>query len=207
MRLICIHCVVNSGFKPPLFETYKREIIRVSYRVANSYFNICNPLDRLIGKILVKQKAYGFNYFGLHTNLEKIGLIFQQTTKTFNSISQKFNLIVENCNEESPTDIAYVFSGYAPLSVRFCQYLTKPSWKAYGDVFGLLPGPFVDESQRLPNGLRKRSRILITCFIFTDLLNISLTDRNNNDYNNQNCKETPTVPSTRRSRCRAWTRR
>ncbi len=29
IRLICIHCVVNNGFKPPLIETYKREIIRV----------------------------------------------------------------------------------------------------------------------------------------------------------------------------------
>ena len=29
LKLICIHCVANSGFKPPLIETYKREIIRV----------------------------------------------------------------------------------------------------------------------------------------------------------------------------------
>ena len=29
LRLICIHCVVNNGFKQPLLETYKREIIRV----------------------------------------------------------------------------------------------------------------------------------------------------------------------------------
>ena len=31
LRLICIHSVVNNGFKPPLLETYKREIIRVKY--------------------------------------------------------------------------------------------------------------------------------------------------------------------------------
>jgi hypothetical protein len=67
-------------------------------------------------------------------------------------------LIVDNLNEENPNDISYVFSGYAPLSVRFCQYLTKPSWKIYGDLFGLLPGQFLEESQRLPNGIRKRSK-------------------------------------------------
>ena len=30
LRLICIHCVANNGFKQPLLETYKREIIRVN---------------------------------------------------------------------------------------------------------------------------------------------------------------------------------
>jgi hypothetical protein len=29
LRLICLHCQANSGFKQPLMETYKREIIRV----------------------------------------------------------------------------------------------------------------------------------------------------------------------------------
>jgi hypothetical protein len=31
LRLICIHCVVNNGFKQPLLEAYKREIIRVGH--------------------------------------------------------------------------------------------------------------------------------------------------------------------------------
>ncbi len=65
---------------------------------------------------------------------------------------------MDNINEENPNDIAYVFSGYAPLSVRLCQYLTRPNWKMYADVFGLLPGPFIEEIQRLPNGVRKRSK-------------------------------------------------
>lgn len=63
---------------------------------------------------------------------------------------------MDNLNEENPNDISYVFSGYAPLSVRFCQYLTKPNWKAYGDLFGMIPGQFLEETQRLPNGIRKR---------------------------------------------------
>lgn len=29
LRLICIHSVANNGFKQPLLETYKRELIRV----------------------------------------------------------------------------------------------------------------------------------------------------------------------------------
>jgi len=91
-------------------------------------------------------------------NLEKAGLIFSnQNQKIFNQLSQKLNLLVDNVSEDNPNDIAYVFSGFAPLSVRFCQYLTKSNWKAYGDLFGLLPGPFIEETQKLPSGIRKRS--------------------------------------------------
>lgn len=106
-------------------------------------------------------KGYGIKYFGLLCNIEKTGLIFTsqsgQSSKIFNQLSQKFNLLVDNVQEDNPNDIAYVFSGYAPLSVRFCQYLTRPNWKQYGDLFGLLPGSFIEEQQRLPNGIRKRS--------------------------------------------------
>ena len=91
-------------------------------------------------------------------NLEKAGLIFSnQNQKIFNQLSQKLNLLVDNVSEDNPNDIAYVFSGFAPLSVRFCQYLTKSNLKAYGDLFGLLPGPFIEETQKLPSGIRKRS--------------------------------------------------
>jgi len=88
--------------------------------------------------------------------LERVGLLFSQTQKIFNTISQKFNLIVDNVNEENPNDIAYVFSGYAPLSVRMCQFLSRPNWKAFADLFSQLPGPFLEEQQRLPGGVRKR---------------------------------------------------
>lgn len=130
LRLICIHCVVNNGFKQPLLETYKRELIR----------------------------AYGFKYFSLLNNMEKSNLLFAQGQKVFDSLSKKMNLLVDNVNEDNPNDISYVFSGYAPLSVRFCQYLTRPNWKSFGDLFGLLPGQFLEETQYLPSGVRKRSK-------------------------------------------------
>lgn len=98
-------------------------------------------------------------YFGLVNNMERTGLLFQQTgAKTFNTVAQKMSLLVDNVNEDNPNDISYVFSGYAPLSVRFCQYLTRPAWKSYGELFGLLPGQFLEECQHLPSGVRRRSK-------------------------------------------------
>jgi vacuolar protein sorting-associated protein 33A len=133
LRLICIHCFVNNGFKQTLLENYKREFIR----------------------------SYGLKYFNLMQCLEKVGFIYLQgqNVKLYNTLKQKLNLFVNDVNEDNPNDISYVFCGYAPLSVRFCQYLNRPNWRAYADVFGNLPGPFFEETQKLPNGIRKRSKI------------------------------------------------
>lgn len=58
------------------------------------------------------------------------------------------HLIVEDLNENKPTDIAYVYSGYAPLSIRIIQTAFKPGWKAKEETLRLLPGPVVEESQK-----------------------------------------------------------
>lgn len=51
-----------------------------------------------------------------------------------------------------------MFSGYAPLSVRFCQQILKPNVRNINDVIDLLPGVYFEEVQKLPQGLRKRSK-------------------------------------------------
>lgn len=58
---------------------------------------------------------------------------------------------------QNPSDIAYVYSGYAPLSVRLAQYLARPGWRSITEVLNLIPGPKVEEVQQIPIGLRKRS--------------------------------------------------
>ena len=60
---------------------------------------------------------------------------------------------------KDPNDISYVFSGYAPLSVRFCQQLLKPTSRNMSEVIDLLPGVYFEETQKLPPGLRRRSKL------------------------------------------------
>lgn len=42
LRLICLHCSVNNGFKTSLLEIYKREIIRVRNLLSNKIFYLKN---------------------------------------------------------------------------------------------------------------------------------------------------------------------
>ncbi len=63
-------------------------------------------MHELLITYLNRFKAYGFGCFGLLNNIEKAGLLFIQTQKNFNILSQKFNLLVDNVNEENPNDIS-----------------------------------------------------------------------------------------------------
>ena len=56
-------------------------------------------------------------------------------------------------DEQSPQDVAYVHSVYAPISIRLVeQFAARPGgWRAIRDVLDLLPGPTIEESQPRPN--------------------------------------------------------
>lgn len=186
LRLICLQCIVNSGFKPKVLEQYKREIIH----------------------------TYGFEHFLTLENLEKAGLLHvQQGRSTYATIRKTMQLTVDDVSEHDPTDMSYVHSGwvvfkiqnwsyptignfisnycefgktsknvwvkiggkvrttqvndtliellslsrYAPLSARLVEFLQSPGWRAITGVLQLLPGPTLTETQQLPSALRQRS--------------------------------------------------
>ncbi|KAK7087752.1 vacuolar protein sorting-associated protein 33A-like isoform X2 [Littorina saxatilis] len=128
LRLICIQSICNDGLKPKVMDFYKREIIQ----------------------------TYGFEHIVTLNNLEKVGMLRPHGARTYQVIRKSLKLIVEEVNEQNPTDIAYVYSGYAPLSVRLAQYLARPGWRSITEVLNLLPGPKVEEVQQIPAALRKR---------------------------------------------------
>ena len=118
--------------------------------------------------------------------------IKQQSTKNpYKHIRQFLKLIVDEVDEHNPQDISYVYSGYAPLSVRLIQcVVTKGGpnalahhpihvnaaigagnstngmkingWKGYEEVLRLLPGKSFDEIQKVDDGAMK-SRSTYEC--------------------------------------------
>nr|CAH0102586.1 unnamed protein product [Daphnia galeata] len=131
LRLICLQSAANSGLKPRVLEHYKREIIH----------------------------AYGFQHMITLHNLEACGLLrLQQSNRPFTVIRRALNLTVDDVNEITPTDISYVHSIYAPLSVRLIQWAAKPGWKQISDVLNLIPGHLVQETQPISIDLRRNSK-------------------------------------------------
>ncbi|XP_050292813.1 vacuolar protein sorting-associated protein 33A [Anthonomus grandis grandis] len=120
LRLICLQCLCSSGLKPKVLEGYKRELVQV----------------------------YGLKALLAITKLEKVGLLkLQSGTRQYTVLRKTLKLVLEDSSEINPTDICYVHSIYAPLSVRLAEQVTKNGGrKQLHDVLGLLPGPTLDES-------------------------------------------------------------
>ncbi|XP_027037001.1 vacuolar protein sorting-associated protein 33A-like [Pocillopora damicornis] len=100
----------NNGFKPKMLEFYYREILQ----------------------------TYGFEHtYRTLSTLETAGLLRAQTqpSRSYNQLRKSMKLVVEDVQEQNPNDIAYVFSGYAPLTVRLAQFLARPQgWRGLEEV-------------------------------------------------------------------------
>ncbi|XP_007189634.1 vacuolar protein sorting-associated protein 33A isoform X2 [Balaenoptera acutorostrata] len=130
LRLVCLQSVCNSGLKQKVLDYYKREILQ----------------------------TYGYEHILTLHNLEKTGLLKPQTggRNTYPTIRKTLRLWMDDVNEQNPMDISYVYSGYAPLSVRLAQLLSRPGWRSIEEVLRILPGPHFEERQPLPTGLQKK---------------------------------------------------
>ena len=106
LRLICLESCVNAGLRSRDFDALRRSILL----------------------------AYGYQHLLTLGNLEKTGLLYQRgsafsTSRTatniqptnYTQVRKQLHLIVDEINESEPEDIAYTYSGYAPLSVRLVQ--------------------------------------------------------------------------------------
>ncbi|GER51258.1 vacuolar protein sorting [Striga asiatica] len=86
--------------------------------------------------------SYGFEHIATLDNLEKAGLFRKQDSKSnWLTIKRALQLLVEDTDTANPKDISYVFSGYAPLSVRLVQQAIRSGWRPVEEILRLLPGP------------------------------------------------------------------
>lgn len=157
LRLLCLSSTINNGIRTRDLESFKRQILH----------------------------AYGFQHILTLSNLEKMGLLIPReshrgylnpiasaavgnTATDINAVRRALTLWVDDVAEADPEDIAYTFSGYAPLSVRLVQAalqkstlqaLANPStksspssggvgWKGFEDVLARIRGAAVDVVQK-----------------------------------------------------------
>ncbi|KAK0118819.1 hypothetical protein ONS95_007700 [Cadophora gregata] len=163
LRILCLESCISGGIKPRELEAFKRMILQ----------------------------AYGYQHILTLDALEKLQLLLSRSspmasmipmaggpantgTKTnYTYLRKALRLIVDEVNEHDPNDIAYVYSGYAPLSVRLVQcilqkqYLTSitrggnannsagvatggPSqgWRGFDDAVKHVRGQTFDEVQK-----------------------------------------------------------
>ncbi|KAJ1561754.1 hypothetical protein HK096_003449 [Nowakowskiella sp. JEL0078] len=120
LRLLCLHSLINGGFKPKQFDFFRRELVQ----------------------------TYGFTHILTLQNLIRTGLFRRQETarNPYAQIRKPLRLIVDEVNEHEPNDISYVYSGYAPISVRLVQLAC---YRNVGNsVIPAISTPVVDNSEK-----------------------------------------------------------
>ncbi|KAK3675693.1 Vacuolar protein-sorting-associated protein 33 [Recurvomyces mirabilis] len=158
LRLLCLESCLSNGIRQRELEHFKRMIVQ----------------------------AYGYQHLITLANLEKAGLLIPreshrgylnpisgsagQTATDWNAVRNGLHLWIDEVEESEPNDIAYAFSGYAPLSVRLVQAvlqksylqnlvspprsgappstLTGTGWRGFEDVLARIKGATVDVVQR-----------------------------------------------------------
>jgi vacuolar protein sorting-associated protein 33A len=116
LRLLCLESCMSGGLRPKDLENFKRRILH----------------------------AYGYQHVTTFRSLEKMELLQPRSSATamlipgsnatsgsktnYSSLRKNLRLVVEEVSEKDPHDISYVYSGFAPLSVRLVQcVIQKPS--------------------------------------------------------------------------------
>ena len=155
LRLLCLESCLSNGLRSRDLEAFKRHILQ----------------------------AYGFQHILTLANLEKLGLLVLreshrgylnpisgsagQTATDWNAVRKGLQLWMDEVQEADPNDIAYVFSGYAPLSARLVQCILQKSylynlvnaksmsstptgtgWKGFEDTISYIRGATVDVTQK-----------------------------------------------------------
>ncbi|XP_048421780.1 vacuolar protein-sorting-associated protein 33 homolog isoform X2 [Pyrus x bretschneideri] len=114
LRVLILFSITNSGLPKKHFDYLRRELLH----------------------------SYGFEHMVTLNNLEKAGLLKKQEMKSnWLTVKRALQLVVEDTDTASPNDISYVFSGYAPLSIRLIQHAVRSGWRPIEEILRLLPGP------------------------------------------------------------------
>ncbi|XP_072956734.1 vacuolar protein-sorting-associated protein 33 homolog isoform X1 [Typha angustifolia] len=117
LRLLVLFSLTNSGLPKKHFDYLRREILH----------------------------SYGFEHMPSLYNLEKAGLFKKQESRSnWLAITRAMQLIVDETDTANPNDISYIFSGYAPLSIRLVQHAIRSGWRSIEETVKLLPGPHLD---------------------------------------------------------------
>jgi len=132
LRLLCLASIINGGIKTKVLENIKRDVLQ----------------------------AYGYNFMPLLLSLssEPLSILLPNPLPAsahprtvaskypFTALRKSLRLLIEDPDplEELENDISYVYSGYAPISVRLVQCVAQKG--------GVLSNPAGEKDKKVAGG-------------------------------------------------------
>ena len=128
LRLMCLQSLVANGLPSKRFDHLRREM----------------------------QHTYGYEVLFTLDNLERVGMFKRQKSSgNWSTVRKLFGLIKDDVSAAAPDDVAYVTSGYAPISVRVVEMAIAPGgWTKNADKLKQLSAtPMVEYHHRPEDGV------------------------------------------------------
>lgn len=118
LRILCLESCISGGIKPRELETFKKNILQ-----AYGYQHILtlDALEKL--QLLLSRTSPMATMIPIGTAVATTG-----TKTNYTYLRKALRLIVDEVNEQDPNDVAYVYSGYAPLSIRLVQCILQKQY-------------------------------------------------------------------------------
>ena len=119
LRLLCLESCIAGGIKPRDLEVFKRMILQT---YGYQHILTLDALEKL--QLLLSRSSPMASMISLGNSNTSANT---GTKTNYTYLRKALRLILDEVNEHDPNDIAYVYSGYAPLSIRLVQcVLQKP---------------------------------------------------------------------------------
>jgi vacuolar protein sorting-associated protein 33A len=111
LRLLCIYSCISGGIKQREYDHFRRLILQ----------------------------GYGYHHVLTLHSLEKMQLCWSRSSPyapgsgsggstDYSYLRRQLRLVVDEVQEDDPNDVAYVYSGFAPLSIRLVQCVIQKQY-------------------------------------------------------------------------------
>ncbi|KAK4185529.1 Sec1-like protein [Podospora australis] len=118
LRLLCVYSCISGGIKTKELDYFRRLII---HGYGYQHLLTLHNLERL--QMFLPRSS------PLASMIPMTGSVGATGNKTnYTYLRKQLRLIVDEVNEQDPNDIAYVYSGYAPLSIRLVQCILQKQY-------------------------------------------------------------------------------
>ena len=150
LRLLCLGSLVGSGIKQKVLSHIHSELFHEygygALALTMQRLTRLGLLRRQEGGALGIGNAIGGAINGAIGGALGVGLALGQGGGYWNALRRNLRL-VEELREvpigSDPHELNYIFSGYAPLSVRIIEWMLEPLWASRDEALRALPGPLL----------------------------------------------------------------
>jgi lysine-specific histone demethylase 1 len=118
LRLLCTYSCISGGIKTKEFDLFRRLILE---GYGYQHILTLHSLERL--QMFLSKSSPLASMIPMTASAGATG-----TKTNYTYLRKQLRLIVDEVKEHDPNDIAYVYSGYAPLSIRLVQCILQKQY-------------------------------------------------------------------------------